>query len=299
MRKKHGIKRNSRMYIILGFTLLYVFGMILTTYLVKNEKALLGGESASQINQFMMKEIEDVQLLYNEDGTLSDYSLDYMQYILSSNTQYMNQYTMISSGLLDAEGNLLAHTSDCVYPTIPMYVNGEPSFHLIDVEKYFTEEEVAAFREYFRVESQKTYPKLDKGYGAKIAYDEENDELVHLYIYNTEERKIKEGDVETTTDVFLDTVFRWENPDYEDSELHYYSFETTIKQFMQFPYAQYGEESWLEWKQDEHLNNYLEGTREGNISKAVNERQRGKYENTYINRIYLGDNSEKDYGNPD
>ena len=221
MRQKK--RSNTKIYIVIGFLLLYAAGMFLSTFLMKEQSHQLGITAAGEVNQIIVNNIEDVEKIYNEDGTLSDYSRDYMQYILSDKTHYLNKYTQYSAGLLDANGNLIAETSDSFFNQGPHYLNDEPIFDLIDdMGVYFTEEEIKTFREYFTVESQKSYPELDSGYCAKVAYDRNNGKLVHFYIYESEERKHEDGTIEN---VFMEeAVFAWQNPDYEGKNVYFPSF---------------------------------------------------------------------------
>ena len=84
--------------------------------------------------------------------------------------------------MLDPDGNLLAQTSDCFFDEKPTYRDGKPSFHLINLHEYFTEEEEAIVRDYYYQEKQQNLSNVisNKRYVLYMAYDKEKEDLVHF-----------------------------------------------------------------------------------------------------------------------
>lgn len=289
-RKRKGTKR----YIILGFLLLYLSGMVLMTYMIKNQYYEKAMASILHITEYMSSQIEDVELIYNEDNTLSEYTHDHMAYIISTSLDTLDQYSFISSGLLDPKGNLIAQTSDCIFPEIPgTKYEGEHVFRLLN--DYFTEDEIDLFRKYYIEEQQKTYSNLNSGHGAKLAYNYKEKELMMFVINESEERIGANGTIET---IYLNPEFRWQNPDYIGSDLSFRMVERDLSYFMSFPYAKYGEEHWQLWKSNSHLHNYLEGVTRDWLTRELNLRYYEKYEDSILNYIYMNDSKSMDTGKP-
>ena len=294
MKKKSPILGNSKLYIILGFIFLYIVGMILITHLTKEQYSQETLKQIDNVCNLMIADIEDLEIIKNEDGSLSDYYLDHMQYILSVHTEQLDQYAFIGAGLLDPDGNLLAQTSDCFFDEKPTHRDGKPSFHLINLHEYFTEEEEAIVRDYYYQEKQQNLSNVisNKRYVLYVAYDKEKEDLVHFYIKERETRKKADGAV---IEVPLGFVFDWRNSKYIGKDIAFPAFEKSIESYMIYPYLQHGEKYWEIWKSNSHLHNYFEGTEEEWLRRERNVRYYEKYEETFLDWIYLGDNSEKTY----
>ena len=97
MKKKSPILGNSKLYIILGFIFLYIVGMILITHLTKEQYSQETLKQIDNVCNLMIADIEDLEIIKNEDGSLSDYYLDHMQYILSVHTEQLDQYAFIGA----------------------------------------------------------------------------------------------------------------------------------------------------------------------------------------------------------
>lgn len=308
MRKRKTKKFNAgvKIVIVTGFLMLYLASMLLSTYLKKEQYRVtysnVWRETSSRIYD-ELQYAQDVQgihgnqqvyLEFNEDGTLSEKSRDFMEYIITNRLRGVDRYCLQGITISDMEGNLITKSADhLMYTQTPAIREGKLVFSKIVMEDYFTKEQMEMIRGYFEKETRYQGQIGDFIYDCLLYYDSVKEKLVYFSINEKELVKILNNGQHSYKS---NTVFQWSNSEYEPIKHYdtdYVRLNTYLSGVLIYPYLHEGEDIWETWKETDILGEYVEKDEIIGKQEYYLKEYYGKGESASIYSIVLPD----EYGN--
>jgi len=274
--KKRKIKRNNarvRAVIVIGFLLLYIVAMLFSTYQKKEQyRVIYENDWRAGVTQIFdqlhyaqealgISGNQPVYLPVNEDGTLSDLSKDFMEYVLTNllrNGEH-SRYCLRGITIADREGNLIAKTADrLMYANTPTVRDGKLHYSKIRMEDYFDREQMEQIQNYYEKECNYRGEIGDITYDCLLYYDDHTDNMVYFSINEKVLVKILDNGQHSYKNK---TVFSWSNPEYEPIKHYdtdYICMNTDLTSVLIYPYLHEGKDIWEEWRWTGILHDYIE-----------------------------------------
>ena len=311
-------KRTFLKPVILGFVLLYLVSVSLSTWLMKCK-------FEDDYKQNITMRASSIQSIVREESrnrgwqgdSLEKNQKNYLKMLLSGIcTMTDSKYQLISAAIYDMEGKLEAESQNVIGATYYDDKTKEYEYLYYALEDYLTEEEIRKLAEYQNKINQGD-PDKPAQYLGSVEVEQDSLELAAIQIY---EAWWTEGE-ETVASAKLPSKFQgyfvtagnanyymsacssvwdWKNPSLkQDTERIQLEF---MGNFAAFPGIQHGIKYWEKWQEETYLHNFPETIDDNYISleqyysKITN--QAADSEDSIadvIIPIYFGDDSEHVY----
>lgn len=277
MRQRKAVQKKAYIKpIILGFTLLYVIIMVLSTYLMKIQFEKEFSWRFIDMVETLTTMIGDEETLAHEEYELyKEYELPVPGYEFDDELYFRNRlkmavsrvdnlskYQQFSAAVYDYSGERVAQSISYIYFYFgnmnDSFYKAEESTFYFELAEYFTEEETERFMQYY-----KEMVMGEKPYFTKAYFHRETGELARILVFGGFYEE--DGGHAMTRTIEYD----WRNPDIEMDESLVGSAENLID--INCPgFVDWGEKNYERWIQDEYLQNYPEKI--DGFPKAVNDK---------------------------
>jgi len=267
MKKKYMKKKGYKKYIILGFTLMYLVSMLLATYLMKEKYIETYQREAGDIIKSMISQIE-IYDIPEHGQMLTDSDTALLQFILSDKVSYSSQYSMLSAGILNDTGDLLAKSADSFFIYSTDFSSTEKrighNYITYSFHEFFSKEEQKLIRDCYVKEQEhiKNTNSSNRKQDTPVSISDYNEYYKNPYkclanfddtgnMMSFEIRDVKSNQFSE------ELLYSWKNPDNRTGELYYnqQSF-GPMNQFFALPYCNYGDNIKTQWKEDLYLHTF-------------------------------------------
>lgn len=253
-------KRAYVIPIIVGFLVLYLFCMGLSTYfMAEHYQAQFNYEYTNVVSNLIER------FSYTTEDGLTDIE-DYMGFLISQtgNTLSSMDYQQYSVAVYDANGKKITQSGNY----IQFYVKSSNKYYYYQLEDYLSHDELEEFMSYYiklhwrpgSIGSNYLVPSTE--YALYGSIEKETGELLALYI--THGSTNDDAMSIYTQEIIIDPLWCWESPKYQahDHGLLYLTGDyIAADQNIVFPFLYNGLKCYEEWNRNEFLQGHPE-TRE-------------------------------------
>lgn len=251
--------------IFLSFTCFYLLSMLLCTYLKTAEfKKTYEQNIGLQLEHTASQIYTSASLNSCNGNNLSDNQIRQLKYYLSGILKE-DSYNPVSMALYDPKGNLIGQSTNLLTANepYPMTLSGEQPFnHYYDLNDYLTADELFEFASFNHLSyslSNKSDNDLEptiQTYRLTAKVNADNWNLTKLYIYKTFSSVSTDSTGVATEGAILNNelVWAWQNPiENPDAEI---TILENNRLSAVFPYINVCFDTWQNWNNNTHLNNY-------------------------------------------
>lgn len=251
--------------IFLSFTCFYLLSMLLCTYLKTAEfKKTYEQNIGLQLEHTASQIYTSASLNSCNGNNLSDNQIRQLKYYLSDILKE-DSYNPVSMALYDPKGNLIGQSTNLLTANepYPMTLSGEQPFnHYYDLNDYLTADELFEFASFNHLSyslSNKSDNDLEptiQTYRLTAKVNADNWNLTKLYIYKTFSSVSTDSTGVATEGAILNNelVWAWQNPiENPDAEI---TILENNRLSAVFPYINVCFDTWQNWNNNTHLNNY-------------------------------------------
>lgn len=249
------MKKNYKKPIVLGFLVVYVMSMLITTKLVRDNYAVMLLQKGWDSSEWLAEEISDF-----EENSLDK---NFANYLLAMETESagekFNQYSaavydkntgkkIAQTGLMLTDNDsyrLYKETNEGNVYTVGQYMPEADQDKLAKIA-------LKEIKESHKIEEIEKYPL----HFYNLWVDRESNELMGLQVFSLKWEKSVEGyEPLNSTSTGRELVLDWQRSDkgnQDCAELSYYQVNIKV------PYLNNGYRSWKRWQADEHLQTFPE-----------------------------------------
>lgn len=251
--------------IFLSFSCFYLLSMLLCTYLKTTEFKKTYEQNIGLQLEHTASQIYTSASLNDCNGKkLSDNQIRQLKYYLSDILKE-DSYNPVSMALYDPKGNLIGQSTNLLTANepYPMTLSDEQPFnHYYDLNDYLTADELFEFASFNHLSytlSNKSDNNLEptiQTYRLTAKVNADNWNLTKLYTYKTFSSVSTDSTGVATEGAILnkELVWAWQNPiEKPDTEI---TILENNRLSAVFPYINVSFDTWQNWNNNTHLNNY-------------------------------------------
>lgn len=251
--------------IFLSFTCFYLLSMLLCTYLKTAEfKKTYEQNIGLQLEHTASQIYTSASLNSCNGNNLSDNQIRQLKFYLSDILKE-DSYNPVSMALYDPKGNLISQSTNLLTANepYPMTLSGEQPFnHYYDLNDYLTADDLFEFASFNHLSyslSNKSDNDLEptiQTYRLTAKVNADNWNLTKLYTYKTFSSVSTDSTGVATEGAILnkELVWAWQNPiEKPDTEI---TILENNRLSAIFPYINESFDTWQNWNNNTHLNNY-------------------------------------------
>lgn len=252
-------KRKNTSTIIIGFLILYLVSMFLSTYLVQCKFVAEYNDALYDKYQQLYDQFSEADYYSGQEGEDSLYFSMYANMILAQVGSH-DKYQQIAASIYDRNGKLIAVTSNTfgltekVLGLNPDKPEGQTMYLMYPMEDYMNEDEIRELAAYY--DSSSVFQKDQKegkeyNYFTAMGYDPDTLEPSGLEMLKRDKAEF------ITSGVSQKVVWKWRNPAIPEEKISImYMISGESIGLVYLPYITHGTEYWQKWQKDEWLQNF-------------------------------------------
>ena len=259
-------KRGYILPIVIGFSVLYLFSMGLSTYfMAEHFRAQFDYEYAnvmdnmqdyiSALPEYMVTEMENRTSFYKNNLGL----------YISQITHYLTapEYQKYSLAVYDPDGSKVAQSGNYIQRSALEFSSLTSilyRYYCYCLDDYLNDEDIDQLKKYYLEANAASTSTTERSISLYLSagIDTETKELLSLSIMNTMPDETMDSEMDA---LLTEPLWSWQNPDYDMHDGHIHNSNVTkirIDGNLVFPYLYYGEKQYEQWRADEYLHAFPE-----------------------------------------
>lgn len=259
-------KRGYILPIIIGFTILYLFSMGLSThFMAEHFRAQFDYEYTNVLDSVQDRISALPEYMITEMENRTDFYKNTLGLYISQITHNLTapEYQKYSLAIYDPERNLVAQSGNYIQRSALEFSNLLSILYrdyCYCLDDYLNDEDIDQLKQYYleaNVDST-SYGERFMSLHLSAGIDTETKKLLSLAIMNAIPGETTDSEVDA---LLSEPLWSWQNPDYDMHDGHIHNSDVTnirIDDNLVFPYLFYGEKQYKQWRADEYLHDFPE-----------------------------------------